>query len=60
MGEQVIDIAGVNAVALDSGSPEMHRFMVKIKTATIFKGILETWNSTRNAKNFAKSGAKKI
>jgi hypothetical protein len=38
----------------------MHRFMVKIKTADIFKGIFETWNSTRNAKNFAKSGAKKI
>jgi hypothetical protein len=31
----------------------MHRFMVKLKTAGIFKGILETWNSTRNPKNFA-------
>jgi hypothetical protein len=31
----------------------MHRFMVNIKPASIFKGILESWNSTRNGKNFA-------
>jgi hypothetical protein len=54
------DIADVNAVAPGGGGLEMHRFMVKIKIAGIFNGILETWNSTRNPKNFAESGAKKI
>jgi hypothetical protein len=56
----VTDFADVNAVAPGGSGMEMHRFMVKIKTAGIFKGILETWNSTRNTKNFAESGAKKI
>jgi hypothetical protein len=56
----VADIADVNAVAPGACGLEMRRFMVKIKTADIFKGILETWNSTRNPKNFAESGAKKI
>jgi hypothetical protein len=60
IGDQVADIDDVNAVAPGGGVLEMHGFMVKIKTAGIFKGILETWNSTRNPKNFAESGAKKI
>ena len=34
--------------------------MVNFKPASIFKGILETQNSTRNGKNFAESGEKKI
>ena len=32
----------------------MHRFMVKIETAGIFKGIFEMRKSTRNEENFAK------
>ena len=35
----------------------MHRFMVKIKTAAIFKGIHEMQKSTPNEENFAKNHA---
>jgi hypothetical protein len=35
----------------------MHRSMVNIKTANIFKGIFETQKSTRNGKNNAKMRA---
>jgi hypothetical protein len=38
----------------------MRRIMVNFKSASIFKGILETQNSTRNGENFAESGGKKI
>jgi hypothetical protein len=31
----------------------MHRFMVKIETAGIFKGVFETRKSTRIEQNFA-------
>ncbi len=32
----------------------MHRFMVNMKTARIFKGIPESWNPAKNAEKFAK------
>jgi hypothetical protein len=34
--------------------------MVNSKLANIFKRILEAWNSTGNAKKFAKTGGRKI
>jgi hypothetical protein len=46
-------------VVADNAERGMHRFMVKIKPASIFKGILESWNSTRNGENFAKMRAKR-
>jgi hypothetical protein len=36
----------------------MHRFLVKIKPANIFKGVLESWNSTQNAGNSTQMRAK--
>jgi hypothetical protein len=44
--------------AVDGAKSGMHRFMVKIKPANIFKGVLESWNSTRNAGNFTQMRAK--
>jgi hypothetical protein len=38
----------------------MHRLMVNLAIAIIFKRILEAWNSAGNAKRFAKSGGRKI
>jgi hypothetical protein len=37
---------------------KMHRFLVNIKSADIFKGILQAWKSTQNAENFAEMRTK--
>ena len=39
---------------------KMHRLMVNLAIAIIFKRILESWNPAKNAKRFAKSGGRKI
>ena len=51
---QAIDIANKNVLGSWAGGGRMHRFMVKIETAGIFKGVFEIQKSTRNEENFAK------
>ena len=36
---------------------KMHRFMVNIKSAHVFNGVLESWNLARNGKKNAKMRA---
>jgi hypothetical protein len=53
MFTQVIDMARKNAAASCVQAGRMYRFMVKIETAGIFKGIFEIQKSTRIEENLA-------